>query len=155
MSQAIHQRLKDLGVTLPTPAAPVANYVSFVKAGNMLYVSGQLPVDNGALVKGCMGQGPSIEDGQAAAKLCAIGLLAQANVALDGDLSKIARCVKLGVFVASTHDFTDHPKVANGASDFMVAALGDAGRHARAAVGVSALPLGALVEVDAVFELRG
>lgn len=151
---SVQQRLQDLGVTLPTPAAPVANYVSFVKTGNMLYISGQLPVDNGALIKGCMGMGPSIEEGQAAAKLCAIGLLAQANVALEGDLSKIVRCVKLGVFVASAHDFTDHPKVANGASDFMVAALGDAGRHTRAAVGVSALPLGALVEVDAVFELR-
>ncbi len=154
MTNAIQQRLQGLGVTLPTPAAPVANYVSFVIAGNMLYVSGQLPMENGAPIKGCMGAGPTVEQGQAAAKLCAIGLLAQANVALGGDLSKIVRCVKLGVFVASAPDFYDHPKVANGASDFMVAALGDAGKHARAAVGVAALPLNALVEVDAVFEIK-
>lgn len=152
-AESIQNRLKDLGITLPTPAAPVANYVGFVRAGNMLFISGQLPFENGALVKGTLGKDIAIEAAQAAAKLCAIGLLAQANVALGGDLSKIKRCVKLGAFVACTSDFTDHPKVANGASDLMVAVLGDAGKHARAAVGVPSLPLGAAVEVDAVFEV--
>ncbi len=154
MPQAIHQRLKDMGVTLPQPSAPAANYVPFVKSGNMLYVSGQLPTAEGVMTKGCMGAGASVEEGQTAAKLCAINILAQANAALGGDLSKVVRCVKLGGFVASTADFFDHPKVMNGASDFMVAALGDAGRHARFAVGVAALPFGALVEVDAVFEVK-
>lgn len=154
MPEAIRNRLKEMGVTLPQAAAPAANYVPFVRAGNLLHISGQLPAKDGVMTKGCMGKGPSIEEGQEAAKLCAINILAQAASALEGDLSKIARCVKLGVFVSSAPEFFDHPKVANGASDFMVAALGDAGRHARFAVGVAALPFGVLVEVDAVFELK-
>jgi enamine deaminase RidA (YjgF/YER057c/UK114 family) len=153
MSQKIQARLKDLGVTLPQPSAPAANYVPFVLSGNMLYVSGQLPVKDGVMSKGCLGKDVSIEQGQEAAKLCAVNLLAQANAALGGDLSKIKRCVKLGGFVASMPDFFDHPKVMNGASDFIVAALGDAGKHARFAVGVAALPFGVSVEVDAVFEV--
>lgn len=154
MSNAIHDRLKELGVVLPTPAAPVANYVPFVRTGSQLFVSGQLPVGADGMIKGTMGAGATLEQGRDAAKLCAINLLAQANVALGGDLSKIVRCVKLGAFVASTADYIDHPQVVNGASDFMVAALGDAGRHARFALGVTALPFGALVEIDAVFEVR-
>lgn len=154
MSEAIRKRLSEMGVTLPQAAVPAANYVPFVRSGNMLYISGQLPAKDGIMVKGCMGKGATIEEGQEAAKLCAINILAQASSALDGDLSKITRCVKLGAFVASAPDFFDHPKVVNGASDFMVAALGDAGRHARFAVGVAALPFGVLVEVDAVFELK-
>lgn len=155
MTQEIHDRIARLGVTLPTPALPVSNYVPVVQSGNMLYVSGQLPVDSsGKMTKGIVGQNLSIEDGQAAARLCAINVLAQVNGALAGDLSRIVRCVKLGGFVAAPPEFTDHPKVINGASDFIVAALGDAGRHARFAVGVSGLPFGVAVEVDAVFEVR-
>ena len=153
MSQAIHTRLKEMGVVLPQPAAPAANYVPFVRSGAMLYISGQLPAADGVMTKGCLGQGTTVEQGQAAARLCAVNILAQANAALSGDLARILRCVKLGGFVASTPEFFDHPKVMNGASDFMVAALGEAGRHARFAVGVAALPFGALVEVDAVFEV--
>ena len=154
MSQAIHNRLKELGIVLPEPSSPAANYVPFVQAGTMLYISGQLPMANSVIMKGRLGQGATIEQGQEAAKLCAVNILAQANAALSGDLGRIVRCVKLGGFVASTADFFDHPKVMNGASDFMVAVLGDAGRHARFAVGVAALPFGAMVEVDAVFEVK-
>lgn len=151
---AIQERLQSLGVTLPTPAAPVANYVPFVISGKTLYVSGQLPVGlDGQMVKGQLGRDATLEQGQQAARLCAINILAQANAALGGDLSRIARCLKLGGFVASTSDFFDHPKVINSASDLIVGALGDAGRHARFAVGVAALPFGAAVEVDAIFEL--
>jgi len=153
-ASAIQERLQSLGVTLPTPAAPVANYVPFVIAGNTLYISGQLPVGlDGQMVKGQLGRDATLEQGQEAARLCAVNILAQANAALDGDLSRIARCVKLGGFVASSSDFFDHPKVMNSASDLIVGALGDAGRHARFAVGVAALPFGAAVEVDAIFEL--
>lgn len=155
MSQTIHNRLKDLGVILPTPALPAANYVPFTVSGKTLYISGQLPFDAaGQMLKGCLGRDVSVEQGQEAAKLCAIGILAQVNRAVDGDFDRIARCLKLGAFVASTADFFDQPKVVNGASDFMVAVLGDAGRHARFAVGVSALPFGAAVEIDAVFEMK-
>lgn len=153
-ASAIQQRLQSLGVTLPTPAAPVANYVPFVLSGKTLYISGQLPVGlDGQMVKGQLGRDATLEQGQEAARLCAVNILAQANAALGGDLSRIARCVKLGGFVASTSDFFDHPKVVNSASDLIVGALGDAGRHARFAVGVAALPFGAAVEVDAIFEL--
>jgi len=153
-ASAIQERLQSLGVTLPTPAAPVANYVPFVIAGKTLYISGQLPVGlDGQMVKGQLGRDATLEQGQEAARLCAVNILAQANAALGGDLSRIARCVKLGGFVASTSDFFDHPKVINSASDLIVGALGDAGRHARFAVGVAALPFGAAVEVDAIFEL--
>lgn len=153
-ASAIQQRLESLGVTLPTPAAPVANYVPYVMSGKTLYISGQLPVGlDGQMVKGQLGRDATLEQGQDAARLCAVNILAQANAALEGDLSRIARCVKLGGFVASSSDFFDHPKVINSASDLIVGALGDAGRHARFAVGVAALPFGAAVEIDAIFEL--
>ena len=153
MSQQIHERLKQLGIVLPIPAAPAANYVPFVLSGSTLYVSGQLPVKDGVMIKGCLGKDVTVEQGQEAAKLCAVNILAQVNAALGGDLSRVKRCLKLGGFVASSPDFFDQPKVVNGASDLMVAALGDAGKHSRAAVGVAALPFGVAVEVDAVFEV--
>ena len=153
MPQKIHNRLKELGVVLPQPAAPVSNYVPFVLSGTTLYVSGQLPAKDGVIIKGCLGKDVTVEQGQEAAKLCAVNILAQVNAALGGNLGRVVRCVKLGGFVASAPEFFDHPKVMNGASDFIVAALGDAGRHARFAVGVAALPFGAAVEVDAVFEV--
>lgn len=153
MPQKIQTRLKELGVTLPTPATPAANYVPFVLSGPTLYVSGQLPAKDGVMIKGHLGKDVSLEQGQEAAKLCAVNILAQVNAALGGNLGRVVRCVKLGGFVASMPEFFDHPKVMNGASDFMVAALGDAGKHARFAVGVSALPFGVAVEVDAVFEV--
>lgn len=154
MSQAIHDRLKEMGITLPQPAGPVANYVPFVLSGTMLFISGQLPVKDGAMIKGMVDKNMTVLQAQEAAKWCAVNILAQVNVALGGDLSRIVRCVKLGGFVASSAEFTDHPKVVNGASDLMVSALGDAGKHARAAVGVSSLPFGVPVEVDAVFEIK-
>lgn len=149
----IQARLKELGVTLPTPATPAANYVPFVLSGNHLYISGQLPAKDGTMIKGLLGKDATIEQGQEAAKLCAINILAQVNAALGGDLSRVKRCVKLGGFVASAPDFYDQPKVVNGASDFIVSVLGDAGKHSRAAVGVAALPFGVAVEVEAVFEV--
>lgn len=154
MSHSIDQKLSSLGITLPTPAAPVANYVPAVISGNTLYISGQLPTGlDGQMVKGCLGKDLAIEQGQQAAKNCAIQILAQAKIALGGDWSRVKRLVKLGGFVASTPDFFDHPKVINGASDFMVDVLGDAGKHARFALGVTALPFGVAVEIDAIFEI--
>ncbi|MFD1332484.1 RidA family protein [Methylopila musalis] len=153
MAGQIEAKLAELGVTLPTPAAPVANYVPAVISGSQLFISGQLPMGpDGLSLTGRLGDGVSIEDAQAAARLCAVNILAQARAAL-GDLERIARVVKLGAFVASTPEFADHAKVVNGASDFLVAALGDKGRHARSAVGVAALPLGAAVEIDAILEI--
>jgi enamine deaminase RidA (YjgF/YER057c/UK114 family) len=149
----IEQNLEKLGVALPAPAVPVASYVPYVISGKTLYISGQLPVVNGEMIKGTLGRDVSIEQGQDAARACAVSILAQAKAALAGDLSRITRLVKLGGFVASTPDFFDHPKIINGASDLMVAALGDAGKHARFAVGVSALPFGVAVEIDAIFEI--
>jgi enamine deaminase RidA (YjgF/YER057c/UK114 family) len=149
----IDAKLASLGLTLPEPAAPVASYVAAVEAGGMLYISGQLPFIDGALVKGTLGNDVSIEDGQKAAQACGLMLIAQIKKALGGDLSRVKRIVKLGAFVSSTADFTDQPKVVNGASDLMEAVFGDAGKHARSAVGVPALPLGAAVEIDAIVEL--
>ncbi len=154
MASKIDDKLKSLGITLPELAAPVANYVPFTISGNTLYISGQLPGAGPALVKGTLGAGTTVEQGRDAAKLCAISIIAQVKAALKGDLDRVVRCLRLGGFVASTPDFTDHPKVVNGASDLMVEVFGDAGRHARASVGVSALPLGAAVEVEAIFEIR-
>jgi enamine deaminase RidA (YjgF/YER057c/UK114 family) len=151
MSQEIDARLREQGITLPAPAAPAANYVPFVLEQGLLTISGQLPLEHGALaVKGKLGDGMSLEEGQRAARLCAINILAQAQAAL-GDLGRIRRCVRLGGFVASTPDFTDQHKVVNGASDLIAIILGEAGRHARAAVGVASLPLDAAVEVEATF----
>jgi enamine deaminase RidA (YjgF/YER057c/UK114 family) len=151
----VEQRLADLGVNLPSPAAPAANYVPFLVSGNQLFISGQLPflADGSLHAPGRLGDGVSVEDGKSAAKLCAIGILAQAKVAVGGDWSKIARIVKLGAFVNCTPDFVDQPMVVNGASDFMVDVLGDKGRHSRSAVGAASLPFGVPVEIDAVIEL--
>ena len=154
MAGTVEKKLADLGIVLPAPAAPVANYVPFVRTGNLMVVSGQLCLDaDGKLVaKGKLGGGVSVEDGQKAARACAINLLAQLKAAL-GDLDKVARVVRLGGFINSVPGFTDGPKVMNGASDLMVAAFGDKGRHARTTVGVAALPLDAAVEVEAAFEV--
>jgi enamine deaminase RidA (YjgF/YER057c/UK114 family) len=149
----ISDRLAELGITLPEPAAPVAAYVPTVLAGGLLHVSGQLPFDNGSLMTGRLGEDVDVAYGQRAARACAIMLLAQINKALGG-LGRVERIVKLGVFVNSDGGFTDQPKVANGASELMEQVFGDAGRHARSAVGVPVLPLGAVVEVDAVVAVR-
>jgi enamine deaminase RidA (YjgF/YER057c/UK114 family) len=154
MADTIADRLRSLGIELPVPPVAVANYVPFQRSGDLLVVSGQLPIEAGSVrYRGKLGGGISLEDGQAAARLCAINILAQAKAA-SGDLERIVACLRLGGFVACTPDFSDHPKVINGASDLMVAVLGEAGRHARAAVGVASLPLDAAVEVEAMFELR-
>jgi len=154
MSSQTASRLKDLGIILPTPAAPAANYVPFTQAGNILVISGQLPMVDGKLAfTGKLGAGVTLETGIEAAKVCAINILAQANAALGGDLSRVKRVLRLGGFVACTADFTQHPQVINGASNLMVEVLGDAGKHARAAVGVPSLPFDAAVEVDAMFEI--
>ncbi|PTW44775.1 enamine deaminase RidA (YjgF/YER057c/UK114 family) [Sphingomonas faeni] len=152
MTDRIDRKLEELGLTLPQAAAPVASYVPTVLANGMLHISGQLPFKDGALVTGRVGDGVSLEDAQEAAKLCGLMLVAQMKAAL-GTLGRVERIVKLGVFVNSTGDFTDQAKVANGASDLMVALFGDAGKHARAAVGVPVLPLGAAVEVDAIVQV--
>lgn len=153
MTGSIDARLNELGIDLPAAAAPAANYVPFVISGNLIHVSGQIPVENGDLkFIGHVGKERSVEDGINAARLCGLNLIAQARAALDGDLDRISRVVKLGGFVSCTADFTDHPKVINGASDLMVDVFGDAGRHARFAVGAPALPLGVTVEIDGIFE---
>ncbi|MFC3175247.1 RidA family protein [Novosphingobium bradum] len=145
----IEARLADLGLVLPEPAAPVAAYVPVVVAGGLAHVSGQLPFIDGRLVTGRLGESVSLEEGAAAARACGLMILAQLKAAL-GSLARVERVVKLGAFVSATGDFTDQPKVANGASELMAAVFGDAGRHARSAVGVPVLPLGAAVEVDAI-----
>jgi len=152
MTNAIENRLSELGLTLPDAPAPAANYVPFVKTGNQVYVSGQLPAGPDGLVTGKLGDDVSTEAGAEAAKYCALALLAQARKAADGDLSKV-RLVKLVGFVNSTADFPDQPKVVNGASDLMVAVLGENGRHARSAVSAASLPFGVAVEIEGIFEL--
>lgn len=153
MANAIEKRLLELGVELPTPAAPVANYVPFMQTGNLLVTSGQLPMKDGKLMAmGLLGRELGTEAGKLAAKWCAVNVLAQARAAL-GELERIKRIVKITVFVASTPDFTEQHLVANGASDFLVAALGDAGRHARSAAGMAALPMNAPVEIEAIIEI--
>jgi enamine deaminase RidA (YjgF/YER057c/UK114 family) len=154
MTDTIETRLQKAGITLPDAAAPAANYVPFSVFGNLCQTSGQLPLDGGKLVvTGKLGAEVSLEDGQKAARQCAINVLAQARAALGGDFSRLQRLLKLTVFVASEPGFTDQHKVANGASDFLVEILGDKGRHARSAVGVPALPMNAAVEVEALFEI--
>ncbi|MDB5619214.1 MAG: Endoribonuclease [Tardiphaga sp.] len=154
MAGTVEQKLAAMGITIHEPISPLANYVGFVRTGNLLFVSGQICVspDGQLLAKGKLGAGVTVEQGAAAARGCAINLLAQVKAAL-GDLDKVVRVVKLGGFVNSTPDFIDAPKVINGASDLMVAAFGDKGRHARAAVGVASLPADCAVEVDGVFEV--
>ncbi len=154
MAGEIESRLKDLGLELPEAAAPAANYVPYVVSGNLVFVSGQITMWNGELQYiGKLGQDFSVEDGQGAARVCALNILAQVKAACGGDLDRVVRCVRLGGFVNSTPDFKDQPKVINGASDFMVEVLGDKGRHSRAAVSAGALPLGVAVEIDAIFEI--
>ena len=154
MAGTVEKKLADLGIVLPTPAAPVANYVGFVRTGNLLIVSGQLCLDaDGKLVAtGKLGDTVSIEDGQKAARVCAINLMAQIKAAL-GDLDKVLRVVRLGGFINATPTFVDVPKVMNGASDLMVTAFADKGRHARSTIGVSVLPMDAAVEVEGMFEV--
>lgn len=148
-------RLAALGITLPTPAAPVASYVPAVESNGFLYISGQLPfADDGSVVTGRLGETMDVAAGQDAARRCGAMLLAQIGAALGGDFSRVERVVKLGAFVSSDPAFTDQAKVANGASELMFAALGEIGRHARSAVGVPVLPLGAAVEVDAIVAIR-
>jgi enamine deaminase RidA (YjgF/YER057c/UK114 family) len=149
----ISDRLAEFGITLPEPAAPVAAYVPTVLSGNLLHVSGQLPFDNGQLMTGRLGEDRDVEFGAKAARACGVMLLAQIAKAL-GSLDKVERIVKLGVFVSSAAGFIDQPKVANGASELMEQVFGEAGKHARSAVGVPVLPLGAAVEIDAVVAVR-
>lgn len=154
MAGKIETRLKELGIELPAPPAPVASYVPYVVSGNLVIISGQVTIDNGQLkYVGKVGADISLDDGIAAARLCAINVLAQAKAACGGDLERIQRCVRVGVFVNATPDFTQHPEVANGASDLFVAVLDNAGRHARAAVGAGSLPRGVACEVEAIFEI--
>lgn len=153
MPGTFDKKLEELGIALPTPAAPIANYVGFVRSGRLLFVSGQLCLSDGILVAaGKLGQQVTIEQGQTAARACAINLLAQVRAAL-GDLDKVVRVVRLGGFINSTPDFLDGPKVMNGASDLMVAVFGERGRHARTTVGVAVLPSDAAVEVEGTFEV--
>jgi len=153
MFDRISERLSELGVTLPEPAAPVAAYVPAVESNGLLHISGQLPFEQGQLLTGRLGEDRDLEFGQRAARLCGIMLLAQMRSAL-GSLDRVERVVKLGVFVNSAGAFTDQPKVANGASELMEQVFGEAGRHARSAVGVPVLPLGAAVEIDAVVAVK-
>jgi enamine deaminase RidA (YjgF/YER057c/UK114 family) len=151
---AIEQHLAERGLELPDAPAPVANYVPYTISGKLLFVAGQLPLRKGQVaVSGHLGDGVSIEQGQEAARICALNLLAQARAACGGDLNRLARCLKLGGFVACGARFTDHAAVINGASDLMVEVMGEAGQHARFAVGCASLPRGAAVEVEAIFEL--
>ena len=147
-------RLADLGVTLSEAPAPAANYVPFVRSGDTLYVSGQISINDSGLITGKLGADLDLAQGADAARNCAIALLSQVKTACDGDLDRLVRVVKLTGFVNSTPDFTDQPKVINGASDFLVDALGDAGRHARSAVSAASLPLGVAVEIEGIFEIR-
>ena len=153
MVETIEKRLTDLGVTLPVAAAPAANYLPFARSGNLLFTAGQLPLKDGKLqASGLLGRDVDTAAGQEAAKFCAINILAQAKAAL-GNLEKIRRIVKITVFVASSPDFTEQHLVANGASDFLFAALGERGKHARSAVGTASLPLNAAVEIEAIIEV--
>lgn len=154
MGETIEKRLSDLGITLPTPATPVANYVAFSRTGNLLLTSGQLPLKDGKLTStGLLGRDVDVAAGQEAAKYCAVNILAQARAAL-GDLEKIRRVIKITVFVASAPDFVEQHLVANGASDLLAAVLGEKGKHARSAVGSASLPLNAPVEIEAILEVE-
>lgn len=154
MTGKIDARLSALGITLPSPPAPVASYVPYVVSGNLVFISGQVTVAaDGLKYVGIVGADLSLEDGKAAARLCAINVLAQVKAACGGDLDRVKRCVKLGVFVNAVPGFAQHPEVANGASDLIVEVFGDAGRHARAAVGAGSLPRNVACEVEAVFEI--
>jgi enamine deaminase RidA (YjgF/YER057c/UK114 family) len=147
-------KLADLGVTLPEAAAPAANYVPFVQIGDIVYVSGQLPMGADGLIKGKLGDDLDVATGAEAAKACAVSLLSQVKAACGGDLDRLVRVVKLTGFVNSTADFEDQPAVVNGASDFMVEALGDTGKHSRSAVSAAALPFGVAVEIEGIFQIK-
>ena len=154
MSGKIDARLRELGIELPQPAAPVANYVPFTVSGNLVFIAGQICQWNGERrFVGKLGAGISIADGQQGARLCALNILAHLRVSAAGDLDRVRRCLRLGGFVNCTPDFTDMPQIVNGASDLMVEIFGEAGKHARAAVGNNSLPGGVAVEVEATFEL--
>ena len=151
---SITERLAELGVTLPDAPAPAANYVPYVKVGSIVHVSGQISAGSDGMILGKLGESMEIEAGAAAARQCAISLLAQVKAACDGDIERLVRVIKLTGFVNSTQAFTDQPKVINGASDFLVEALGEAGRHARSAVSAASLPFGVAVEIEGIFEIR-
>jgi enamine deaminase RidA (YjgF/YER057c/UK114 family) len=154
MASRIEARLAELGVTLPTPVAPIANYVPYILAGDLVFVSGQLPVVDGKVTcTGKVGAGVGLEDAKAAARLCFINLLVHVRTACGGDLDRVRQVVRLGGFIAAPADFTQHAQVMNGASDLAVAVFGEAGRHARAAVGVASLPADAAVEVEGLFRI--
>lgn len=154
MNADIQKRLAALDIVLPVAAAPAANYVPYVISGNLLYLSGQLPIENGKIaVSGIVGKDVELADAKRAAELCAINILAQASAALGGDLGRIRRLIKINGFVASAPDFTNQHLVINGASDLLVNVLGEPGKHARAAVGMASLPLNASVEIDAILEI--
>ncbi len=150
----INGRLKDLGITIPKAPPPAANYVPYQIMGNQVIVSGQIPFVEGGLLTGKLGDNYTLEQGVEAAKTCILNVLAQVQEACDGDLSKVDKCIKIGVFVNSTPDYIDQPKVANGASDLLLEIFGANGKHARAAVGVASLPLGSAVEIEAIFTLK-
>tara|TARA_Y100000590_G_scaffold464369_1_gene633637 strand:+ start:112 stop:573 length:462 start_codon:yes stop_codon:yes gene_type:complete len=151
---SVLEKLKELNIDLPEAPEPVGAYVAFKKIDNLIFISGQLPIEkNGNMIKGKIGKELSIEDGQKAAKLCAINILAQLKKAADGDLSKIKNCIKITGFVNSSDDFKDQPKVINPASETISTIFGEKGKHTRAAVSANSLPLGAAVEIDAIFEI--
>lgn len=149
----VEAKLAELEIVLPEPAAPVANYVPYVISGNLVFISGQVSIGPDGLIAGKLGKDVSFEKGVEAAHACGVNLIAQLRAACGGDLDRVRRVVKLGGFVNCTDDFADQPKIINGASDLMVAAFGETGRHARAAVGAPSLPLNAAVEIDGVFEI--
>jgi enamine deaminase RidA (YjgF/YER057c/UK114 family) len=153
MSNRFETKLKELGITLPDAPAPAANYVPFVQVGDIVYVSGQISADANGFIKGKLGDDMSTEEGAAAARACAINLLAQVKAACGGDLDRLVRVVKLTGFVNSTADYTDQPKVVNGASDLLAEVLGDAGKHSRSAVSAASLPLGVAVEIEGIFQV--
>ena len=149
------ENIKKLNLAIPEAPAPVGAYVAFKKIGNLLYISGQLPISNeGKIIKGKIGKDLTLEDGQKASKYCAINIIAQVKKALDGNLDKVKNCIKITGFVNSTDNFSDQPKVINPASETLSAVFGDNGKHARVAISTNSLPLGAAVEVDAIFEVK-
>ncbi len=155
MAGKIEARLKELNITLPTPPAPVASYVPYVVSGNLVFISGQVTsAPEGLKYVGVVGTDLSLEDGQAAARLCGINLIAQLKAACGGDLDRVTRCVRLGVFVNAAPGFTQQPEVANGASNLMMEVFGEAGKHSRASVGAGTLPRNVAVEVEGIFEIR-